>query len=132
VPNHITNTVTFSGTEDDLKAIRAMMDTSKNADGTDNENGRAFDFNAVLPMPKSLEIECGSTTDVGWVPWGNRGPGGHPGRKGRCAPWAGSFDRRRCKQPAGVVPNPAGGEGERSQSRYPRRGGRAGASAPRR
>lgn len=68
MPNHITNTVTFTGDEDDIKAIRLMMDTSKNADGTGNENGWAFDFNAVVPMPESLAIESGTTTDVGlWL-----------------------------------------------------------------
>ncbi|NBT59112.1 hypothetical protein EBT16_10050 [bacterium] len=68
MPNHITNTVTFSGTENDLNAIRAMMDRSKNTDGTDSEDGRAFDFNAILPMPKSLEISKGTETDVGlWL-----------------------------------------------------------------
>ena len=58
MPNHVENIITLKGDE---KEIREMLEVIKNDDfglGT-------LDFNKIIPMPESLNIESGSRTDRG-------------------------------------------------------------------
>ena len=58
MPNHVENIITVKGDE---KKIREMLEAIKNSDyglGT-------VDFNKIIPMPESLNIEAGSKTDRG-------------------------------------------------------------------
>ena len=58
MPNHVENIITLKGDE---KEIREMLESIKNDDfglGT-------LDFNKIIPMPESLNIESGSRTDRG-------------------------------------------------------------------
>lgn len=58
MPNHVENIITLKGDE---KKIREMLEAIKNNDyglGT-------VDFNKIIPMPESLNIEAGSKTDRG-------------------------------------------------------------------
>lgn len=58
MPNHVENIITLKGDE---KRIREMLEAIKNDDfglGT-------LDFNKIIPMPNSLNIEAGSRTDKG-------------------------------------------------------------------
>ena len=56
MPNHITNILKFEG---DSEQVHAMLDQIKN-EGLGIGN---IDFNKIIPMPKSLNIEAGSRTD---------------------------------------------------------------------
>lgn len=58
MPNHIKNIITLKGDE---KKIRKMLETIQN----DNYGLGSVDFNKIIPMPKSLDIESGSRTDRG-------------------------------------------------------------------
>lgn len=58
MPNHVENIITFKG---DKKKILEMLEAIKSNDyglGT-------VDFNKIIPMPESLNIEAGSRTDRG-------------------------------------------------------------------
>lgn len=56
MPNHITNILTFEG---DSKQVHALLDKIKN----DELGFGSIDFNKIIPMPESLNIEAGSRTD---------------------------------------------------------------------
>ena len=58
VPNHVENLIRISGDE---QKIREILETIKN----DEYGIGTVDFNKIIPMPKSLDIECGSRTDKG-------------------------------------------------------------------
>jgi hypothetical protein len=60
MPNHITNVVTF---EDNIskEQLREILETIKN----DEIGIGSIDFNKLIPMPKELEIECGSQSSLG-------------------------------------------------------------------
>lgn len=58
MPNHVTNRITLSGDKD---RIRAMLKVIKN----DEVGIGTVDFNKIIPMPESLNIEAGSSTDRG-------------------------------------------------------------------
>ncbi|MCD7896477.1 MAG: hypothetical protein LUG50_07340 [Planctomycetaceae bacterium] len=55
MPNHVRNILQFSGAEDD---ITRLFDHIRSEDST-------FDFNTLIPMPKTLDIESGSRTTLG-------------------------------------------------------------------
>ena len=58
MPNHITNIIKCIG---DRLQVKAMMEAIM-----DNEYGvGSIDFNKIIPMPESLQIEAGSRTDKG-------------------------------------------------------------------
>ena len=58
MPNHVTNIIALSGDKD---KIHAMLEAIQN-----EEYGvGSVDFNKILPMPESLNIEAGSSTDKG-------------------------------------------------------------------
>ena len=56
MPNHITNILTFEG---DSEQVYAMLDKIK----SDELGLGSIDFNKIIPMPESLNIEAGSRTD---------------------------------------------------------------------
>lgn len=58
MPNHVENIITLKGDE---KKIREMLEAIKN----DDYGLGTVDFNKIIPMPKSLNIESGSRTDRG-------------------------------------------------------------------
>ena len=58
MPNHVTNRITYSG---DRLRIKQMLDEIQN----DKYGIGTIDFNKVIPMPESLNIEAGSRTDKG-------------------------------------------------------------------
>lgn len=58
MPNHVINQISLSG---DPEKIRSMLEAIKS-----NELGvGSVDFNRIIPMPESLDIEAGSRTDRG-------------------------------------------------------------------
>ena len=58
MPNHVTNRIKLSG---ERSEINKLMEAVK----FDNIGLGSIDFNKVIPMPDSLEIECGSSTKNG-------------------------------------------------------------------
>lgn len=58
MPNWVQNNIKFSG---DTAEIKKMLETIKN----DEISFGSIDFNKIIPMPESLNIECGSRTDKG-------------------------------------------------------------------
>lgn len=58
MPNHIENIITLKGDE---KKIREMFETIQ----SDDYGLGTVDFNKIIPMPESLNIEAGSKTDSG-------------------------------------------------------------------
>lgn len=55
MPNHITNVIRFSG---NIAHIKELLTAIQN----DEEGFGSFDFNKLIPMPESLDIESGSRT----------------------------------------------------------------------
>ena len=58
MPNHVENRIEFSGDE---KQIHEMLEAIK----SDKYGLGTIDFNKIIPMPESLNIEAGSATDRG-------------------------------------------------------------------
>lgn len=58
MPNHVENIITLKGDE---KKIRKMLETIKN----DDYGLGTVDFNKIISMPESMDIEAGSRTDRG-------------------------------------------------------------------
>jgi len=60
MPNWVRNKVSFEGTSDKIKS---MLDSIKSV----NKNGDVnfIDFDKIIPMPESLKIESGTSTDTG-------------------------------------------------------------------
>lgn len=56
MPNHITNILKFKG---DSEQVHTMLDKIK----SDELGFGSIDFNKIIPMPESLNIEAGSRTD---------------------------------------------------------------------
>lgn len=61
MPNDITNQITFGNDEKSLAAFHQMLEDMR----PDGQPLGTFDFNKLLPMPESLNIEAGSRTDRG-------------------------------------------------------------------
>lgn len=57
MPNWVKNIVSIKGTAKDLKAIKELLFTEDDKDTT------VFDFNKIIHMPESLDLESGSITD---------------------------------------------------------------------
>ena len=55
MPNHVMNQLRLSG---NLKRINELLESVKIKDSV-------LDFNKIIPMPESLDIEAGSRTDKG-------------------------------------------------------------------
>ena len=58
MPNHVVNHISLQG---DPEKIRSMLEAIK----SDELGIGSVDFNKIIPMPKSLNIEAGSRTDRG-------------------------------------------------------------------
>ena len=58
MPNYVRNVIAFEGSDEE---ILAMLKHIKN----DELEMGSIDFNKLIPMPESLNIECGSRTDQG-------------------------------------------------------------------
>ncbi len=58
MPNHVTNILTLSG---DAAEVKKAMEAIK----YDKVGVGSIDFNKIIPMPPSLNIECGSRTEKG-------------------------------------------------------------------
>ncbi len=58
MPNHVVNHISLQG---DPEKIRSMLETIK----SDEHGIGSVDFNKIIPMSKSLDIEAGSRTDRG-------------------------------------------------------------------
>ena len=58
MPNHVVNQISLQG---DPEKIRSMLETIR----SDELGVGTMDFNKVIPMPESLNIEAGSRTDRG-------------------------------------------------------------------
>ena len=56
MPNHITNILKFEG---DSEQVHTMLDKIK----SDELGFGSIDFNKIIPMPESHNIEAGSRTD---------------------------------------------------------------------
>ncbi len=61
MPNHITNLITFGTDSDSLSAFQKMLHDMRE----DGEPLGSFDFNKLIPMPESLNIEEGTRTEQG-------------------------------------------------------------------
>ena len=55
MPNHVMNRLHLSG---DQERINKLLESVKGEDSV-------LDFNRIIPMPETLNIECGSRTDRG-------------------------------------------------------------------
>ena len=58
MPNWVQNNIKFSG---DTAEIKKMLEAIKN----DEISFGSIDFNKIIPMQESLNIECGSITNKG-------------------------------------------------------------------
>ena len=58
MPNHVENRIEFNG---DAQQISIMLNEIK----SDKYGVGTIDFNKIVPMPESLNIEAGSKTDRG-------------------------------------------------------------------
>lgn len=65
MPNHIKNIVTFKGDSEKIAELRRRVAYDYDENDPDNTGEGTLDFEKVVPMPKSLHIECGSRTDDG-------------------------------------------------------------------
>lgn len=58
MPNHVTNIIKFNGSPERVKEIFELITNEKVGVGS-------IDFNKIIPMPESLDIESGSRTTKG-------------------------------------------------------------------
>lgn len=64
MPNHVMNIVTIEGDKARIKEIMKSVMYGPSSQRPFEETGLGtLDFNKVIPMPKSLDIESGTTTD---------------------------------------------------------------------
>ncbi len=55
MPNHVTNILTFSGPQEKISAMLSEIQY--------NDKPGTLDFNKIIPMPESLELDSGSITN---------------------------------------------------------------------
>ena len=60
MPNHVRNKITFDCSPERRAEILAAIEYDE---AEQRENERGIDFNKIIPMPQSLDITSGSTTD---------------------------------------------------------------------
>ena len=58
MPNWVENRLSYNGNETEIKEMLEKI-------RYDNATIGSIDFNKIIPMPKSRDIECGSITDKG-------------------------------------------------------------------
>ena len=61
MPNHITNLISFGDQPEQVAAFHQMLRELRQEDGVYG----SIDFNKLIPMPESLDIEAGSNTHDG-------------------------------------------------------------------
>ena len=61
MPNHITNMISFGDQPEQVAAFHQMLRELRQEDGVYG----SIDFNKLIPMPESLDIEAGSNTNDG-------------------------------------------------------------------
>ena len=61
MPNHITNLISFGNQPEQVAAFHQMLHDLRQEDGVYG----SIDFNKLIPMPESLNIESGSRTSSG-------------------------------------------------------------------
>lgn len=65
MPNHVTNQVSISGNAESLAKLKAVLFAPGTPDSSNDENvGLVVDFNGLIPMPQSLDIEAGDLVDA--------------------------------------------------------------------
>lgn len=57
MPNWVTTVVEFSGADQDIRAVLANI----------SSEDTKFDFNKLIPMPESLKVDAGSTSDLAYA-----------------------------------------------------------------
>lgn len=65
MPNHCECELMLKGATVDIGLFLAFVRTTKERDGREEEI--VFDFDKILPMPESLQIEAGSRGDDGYL-----------------------------------------------------------------
>lgn len=61
MPNHIISEVEISGTKEQIDELVKETKLKRDCDAEENQ----FDFNGIIPMPESLNIESGSSASLG-------------------------------------------------------------------
>lgn len=66
MPNHVTNIVTVTGSVEAVAGLKSSWFRHEPSNGncTPELPDMVVDFNGLLPMPESLNIECGSTSSL--------------------------------------------------------------------
>ena len=67
MPNHVRNIIVI---ETDKEKITEILDAIKN----DEKGIGSIDFNKLIPMPETLNIECGSSTRKGLEMFSDKPP----------------------------------------------------------
>ena len=65
MPNHVANRITFDCSDEKAKEILQSIMYDPKPDDEENTGPGTIDFGKLIPMPKSLMIEAGSTTTRG-------------------------------------------------------------------
>lgn len=63
MPNHVENRLTFECSPEELQRILEDIQYDPDRSNEEYTGIGTFDFNKIVPMPESLNIECGSRTD---------------------------------------------------------------------
>lgn len=69
MPNHIRNKLTILGISAQVEKVRETISNGKTEEGFTV----TIDFNKIIPMPKELNIDDGSTGSLGQAIWYNEG-----------------------------------------------------------
>ena len=65
MPNHVMNRITLDCSEERAKEIMNAVQYDPDTDDEENTGCGTLDFNKLIPMPPSLMIEAGSSTEQG-------------------------------------------------------------------
>ena len=65
MPNHVMNRITLECSDERAKEIMEAVQYDPNPDDEENTGLGTLDFNKLIPMPPSLMIEAGSSTEQG-------------------------------------------------------------------
>ena len=65
MPNHVMNRITLDCSDERAKEIMEAVQYDPNPDDEENTGFGTLDFNKLIPMPPSLMIEAGSSTEQG-------------------------------------------------------------------
>ena len=65
MPNYVQNKITFECPDEKAKEILTAVMYDPDPSNKDSTGYGTIDFNKLIPMPPSLKIECGSSTERG-------------------------------------------------------------------